>query len=250
MHNRIVATRRFEKWETFSSPCPPRYKPFQKETHSNRSAFPDSNNVCLRFPPFSFTPLPFHPRPTIVLYRVFHENAFSRLPSFIFPFPFLFLPDSPWFPRVLVTTGSSIRNESVSREWRVSRNREFQGGIKGNFIVPEDGGTNGSRFSFTNVSITRERSSLRSEKSREPPLLLVSEYILISIEISLCHDARGRKLVWKIGRIESRSFLPRIVRVIARMEEGAGRENCDLIERIPIVSPGWNPIWPFDRASF
>lgn len=95
MHNRIVATRRFEKWETFSSPCPPRYKPFQKETHSNRSAFPDSNNVCLRFPPFSFTPLPFHPRPTIVLYRVFHENAFSRLPSFIFPFPFLFLPDSP-----------------------------------------------------------------------------------------------------------------------------------------------------------
>lgn len=100
--------------------------------------------------------------------------------------------------------------------------------------MPEDGGTNGSRFSFTNVSITRERSSLRSEKSREPPLLLVSEYILISIEISLCHDARGRK----IGRIESRSFLPRIVRVIARMEEGAGRENCDLIERIPIVSPG------------
>lgn len=160
--------------------------------------------VYVRSPPFSFTPLPFHPRPTIVLYRVFHENAFSRLPSFIFPFPFLFLPDSPWFPRVLVTTGSSIRNESVSREWRVSRNREFQGGIKGNFIVPEDGGTNGSRFSFTNVSITRERSSLRSEKSREPPLLLVSEYILISIEISLCHDARGRKLAWKIGRIESK----------------------------------------------
>lgn len=38
-------------------------------------------------------------------------------------------------------------------------------------------------------------------------------------------------------RLRNRSVLPRIVRVIARMEEGArkARENCDLIERIPMV---------------
>lgn len=107
---------------------------FRKRTHSNRSAFP-TVTTCVYVP----SPPPLCPS---ILVQPSSFIAFSTRKRF-FPirsfilihlsFSFLLsFPDSSSFPRVLVTTGSSIRNESVSRGWCI-REQGVSGRNKGKF---------------------------------------------------------------------------------------------------------------------